>query len=200
MVRTALMVSDHASYEQWCREAHERTQITRQSITEWQQFVVHVVDEHGDPVTDYYIQLFTQEDGAERKLHEFAMDVSAYSKDSSFRCFHVNLSQLKDKINVEQPKNLWLRIMATTGSSLIGYTGWRAEGMLHDGTTANAPGEWDGKIPIPAKLLDNEGREVTFFYPFTTTLIEVKINREPFPFNPAESNKLVQIGPFFSDN
>jgi pimeloyl-ACP methyl ester carboxylesterase len=200
LIRKALAVADQASYERWCTEAQARTQTIRNSIEQWQQFIVHVVDERGDSVPDYYIQLFIEEEGTERKLHEFAMDVDTYSKDSSFRCYHVSLTQLKDKINLEQPQNLWLRIMATTGSTLIGYTGWGAEGMLHRGTTANAPGEWDAKLRIPKKITGNFGQEIGFFYPFTTTLVEVKINREPFPFNPADSNKLVTLAPFFNND
>jgi hypothetical protein len=72
--------------------------------------------------------------------------------------------------------------------------------MLHRGTTANAPGEWDAKLRIPKKITGNFGQEIGFFYPFTTTLVEVKINREPFPFNPADSNKLVTLAPFFSND
>jgi hypothetical protein len=37
-------------------------------------------------------------------------------------------------------------------------------------------GKWDARFDLPATV-DN----VAFFYPFTTTLIEIRINREPLP-------------------
>lgn len=54
---------------QW---AQARTQTTRHSMHQWQHVIVDVVDERGDPVPDYYLQLFVEEEGKERKLHEFA--------------------------------------------------------------------------------------------------------------------------------
>lgn len=39
-------------------------------------------------------------------------------------------------------------------------------------------GKWDAALDI-SSLVDDKG--IKFFYPFTTTLIEIKLNREPLP-------------------
>ena len=39
-------------------------------------------------------------------------------------------------------------------------------------------GKWDARVAITPMLRDTE---VKFFYPLTTTLIELRLNREPMP-------------------
>jgi hypothetical protein len=39
-------------------------------------------------------------------------------------------------------------------------------------------GKWDAALDI-SSLADDTG--IKFFYPYTTTLIELKLNREPLP-------------------
>ena len=56
----------------------------------YQQFIVHAVDERGDPITDYNLQLFS--DGA--KIEEFDAEVDVYGGDASYRCFHVDVTRL----------------------------------------------------------------------------------------------------------
>ena len=38
---------------------------------------------------------------------------------------------------------------------------------------------WTATIRIPATLKTGDGREVRIFYPFTSTLLEIRLNREP---------------------
>jgi hypothetical protein len=56
----------------------------------WQQFVVHVADERGDPIPDFYIQLFTKKqdrDTATLREIEVGIDVHTYTKDPSYDVF-----------------------------------------------------------------------------------------------------------------
>jgi pimeloyl-ACP methyl ester carboxylesterase len=174
LVDGALQVSTGPAFTQWIEDATRRTQPARQKIDEWQQFVVRVVDERGDPVPDYNIQLFRRggsgaKDGG---IHEFDFDVHTYKGDSSLRCFHVRLADL----DYRKLPNLWVRVIASSGSQLVGYHGFGSE------KTPDAPnardGKWDASLDI-SSLTDDTG--IKFFYPFTTTLIELQLNREPLP-------------------
>jgi hypothetical protein len=140
-------------------------------MPEYQQFVIRVVDERGDPVPDYNVQIFTKSASAERGIHQFDVDVHTYKGDSSLRCFHVKLADL----DYTRLRNLWIRVIASSGSQLVGYQGFGSEGAS---AAASAEGKWDASIDI-SSLADDTG--IKFFYPFTTTLVELRLNREPLP-------------------
>ena len=86
---------------------------------------MHAVDERGDPVRDFNVQFFTRDKKAkDDDLEEFVLAVHTYTTDPSYRCFHVNLSDLKpEDINPDKHR-LWMRIRASTGSQLVGYQGY----------------------------------------------------------------------------
>ena len=67
----------------------------------------------------------------------------------------------------EKISSLGLRILASSGTELVVYRGIGA-----------TEGDWDGVLDLSAL---GSGAEVTFFYPFTTTFIEIVMNREPMP-------------------
>ena len=175
LVDSALKVSTGPAFAQWIDTAMKRTQPARAKIDEWQQFVVRVVDERGDPVPDYNIQLIRRGslvDTSSQGIHEFDVDVHTYKDDPSLRCFHVRLADL----DYAKLPSLWVRLIASSGSQLVGYHGFGSE------KTPDAPnardGKWDGSLDI-SSLADDTG--IKFFYPFTTTLIELRLNREPLP-------------------
>jgi hypothetical protein len=170
LVDSALQVSSGPAFAQWIDDAVKRTEKARQKIEEWQQFVVRVVDERGDPVPDYNIQLFRR--GGSGAIQEFDVDVHTYKGDSSLRCFHVRLADL----DYRKLSNLWVRVIASSGSQLVGYHGFGSE-KAPDAPNAH-DGKWDASLDI-SSLADDTG--IKFFYPFTTTLIELKLNREPLP-------------------
>lgn len=141
----------------------------------WQQFVVRALDERGDPVPDWYMEIGSGDGDAFRPLDDFALDVHPYKDDPSFRCFHVNLTELAAK----HPESLALRLTASSGSELVAYWGTGAEGAAGDGV-------WDARIDLPHAAPEiaatgATGETVRFFYPYTTTLIELRLNREPMP-------------------
>ena len=142
-------------------------------MDEWQQFVIRAVDERGDPIHDYNVQLFSRR-GHDEDPIPFAVDVHTYLGDSSLRCFHVNLTQL----GLKDMTSLWIRVIASSGSALVGYTGFGSDkvGDVSSGTTRE--GKWDGELDLSSLAGD---AKVKFFYPYTTTLVEIKLNREPLP-------------------
>lgn len=177
LVDKALQVSSAPTFTQWIDDAMKKTQRARAKIDEWQQFVVRVIDERGDPVTDYNLQLFRRESGAgprsDDSIHQFNLDVHTYRGDASLRCFHVRLEDLDYK----KLPNLWVRVIASSGSQLIGYQGFGSE-KLPDSPALAREAKWDAALDI-SSLPDDTG--IKFFYPFTTTLIEIRLNREPLP-------------------
>ncbi len=141
-------------------------------IDGWQQFVVRARDEWGDGISDYLIEVLKQKDGEWVKFEEMYTDVHAYGADNSFRCFHIRL-----------PKNISaagtpirIRINASTGTELMAYRAYAGgNGERELGATQQA-------IELDVKGLGPTGKE-TLFYPFTTTMIEIMVNREPVPFD-----------------
>ena len=139
---------------------------------DWQQFVVRARDNYGAPITDYSIEIVARSaDGkTETSIPEFEADVHPFAADNSFRCFHVKLDTLKGKI---EGKRLIARIIAKTGTRLVGYQGFGFGANQGQAPTPDLGveldiSEFDGSVP---------GKSL--FFPFTTTLIEIILNREP---------------------
>jgi len=143
----------------------------------WQQFVVHARDERGDGVSDYMIEVLTEKDNTWTPFEEMYVDVHAYGPDPSFRCFQIRLP--KGILAGSVP--LRVRIHASTGTELMAYQGYGdTEQQL---TATSVPVELDlGPINKPGSSL---------FHPFTTTLIEIILNREPLPFD--NVSRILQI-------
>lgn len=129
----------------------------------WQQFIVHAKDERGDPVTDYMVEVL--KDG--KRFESISEDVHAYGPDPSYRCFHIQLPKEVMSPDVK----LTARIHASTGTDLMAYQGYNL--AQHQLTAESEPVDLDLSL----------GPQGTLFFPFTTTLIEVILNREPRPLN-----------------
>lgn len=175
MVLKALGVRDMEEYRDWA-EAYSTMaggRLAEVAEDRWQQFVVRVVDERGDPVPDYYLE-FAEEGEI---LDDFSMDVHPFVEDESFRCFHVNLSKLKPR----ERKALELRLTARSGTELVAYHGAGSEVFTRGGELragAEDDPAWDARLDITPLLRDEK---VKFFFPYTTTLVEIRLNREPMP-------------------
>ena len=133
--------------------------------------MVRALDERGDPITDYNLQLLT---GEAKKLRLFGIDVHSYSADKSLRCFHVNLSKLKP----EGLTGLQIRVIASSGSRFVSYHGVGSEKMTLDASGPNRNGKWDAMLDLLPVIGD---QKLKFFFPYTTTLLELRLNREPMP-------------------
>jgi hypothetical protein len=98
----------------------------------WQQFVVHAVDERGDPVSDYMIEVLKKNpDGTWDKFEDMYTDVHAYGPDSSFRCFYVRLPQGMSAGRIP----VRVTINASTGTELMAYQGYGSEEKQLSATT-----------------------------------------------------------------
>ncbi len=141
-----------------------------QQMEGWQQFVVRARDERGDPVTDYLIDVLRQNEAGEWvPFAEMYTDVHAYGTDPSFRCFHVRLPMGI----CERQVPLQIRVTASTGTALMAYQGYGSNDSRKTMTATAGP-----------VVIDVNGTgDATLFFPFTTTLVEVIVNREPSPLD-----------------
>jgi hypothetical protein len=71
-----------------------------------------------------------------------------------------------------------VRLIASSGSELVEYFGYGSERVDLATQEVKNDGKWDAIIDLSVML---QQTDVRFFYPFTTTLIELKLNREPQP-------------------
>lgn len=156
-------------------------------IDGWQQFVFHLIDEYGNGVPDYVVDLFKANpaglsgDALEAiTMTAFDLDVHAYGPDKSFRCFH---AMLPPGIVKNGAGSLWLRVTASSGTQLIAYQGY-------------APGQAEitEVSPVIVDISPFATGEDSLFHPFTTTLVEIMVNREPIPFKGL--SQLMQMGPY----
>lgn len=108
-----------------------------------------------------------------------------YGGDASLRCFHVNLTDLHKR----EMNTLKMRLIASSGSALVGYHGTGSEKIRLTGGVPNAEsgGKWDAQLDLSQYLDDPQ---FNFFYPFSTTLIELKLNREPLPLDVTKKNEV----------
>ena len=190
LVMRALEVESHADYQAWEAEADSMRLAETKRLAAanqlYQQFIVRAVDERADPVPDYHVEVFTRQGGRERVLEAFDADPHPYRADRSLRCFHVNLS----KILAENLESLWLRVLVSSGTTLVGYYGYGSTMTQPDAQVVqvDAPAfAGDGSTELEIDLSEHlpTGPGTDFFTPFTTTLVEIKFDREPYPLTGA---------------
>jgi hypothetical protein len=172
----------------WNEPALQKMKVDKKGPNDgWQQFVFHLVDEYGNPVPDYVVDLFTADptglEGDDLEaitMVEFDLDVHPYGPDKSYRCFHVRLPK---GIIANGAGSLWLRLTASSGTELIAYQGY-------------APGKTEitEASPVLLDITKYADPSDSIFAPFTTTLVEIIVNREPVPFN--KQSKLLTMAPF----
>jgi pimeloyl-ACP methyl ester carboxylesterase len=193
MVRRALTVRTREDYDAWLADADvaQARRLCETLPNAWQQFIVRAVDERGDGIEDWNLQLTTRVGAEDVPLEDFDLDVHAYAADPSYRSFHVDVN----KINRAGLENLWMRVIASSGSRIVGYRGEGSEKMIGEGADMRMveDGKWDAAINLtPTLHPTGEGGapgSASVFHPFTTTLIELKLNREPLP--PMGPNKVL---------
>ncbi len=181
LVLSALDVRDEDAYETWCAGAvaHSTSVIEaarqrkRNPLRRWQQLVFHVRDERGDGVEDYFID-FVHRDRRQRRwrvLEGVDMKVHSYRRDPSYRCFHIDL----DSFDVGPDTALGVRLIASSGTRRVRYEGYSSASitMLNEIETAEESEAWTAALDLDLM------KGVELFYPFTTTLVEVTIDRRP---------------------
>ncbi len=201
-IRSFLAVSDSDGHDQWLAEAKTWSDDAKQKMLidpgkdaagltgelktwvghllnldgkpmeGWQQLVVHARDERGDAVTDYLIEVLRKDGDNWVPFQEMYTDVHAYAADPSFRCFHIRLPE-----GITSGKTpLHVRIHASSGTELIAYQGYGSDDVR---TTMEAEAK-----PVEIDLTGfGQNNQDSLFHPFTTTMVEVVLNREPSPLN-----------------
>ena len=189
MVLDALSISDQGEFTAW-HDAQNKIKEDGYSHLSgksgsWTQFVVHGVDERGDPVRDFHLQVYIDGlDGSQQT--EFEMDMHPYARDKSYRCYHVDLNKLLQAAPADLKDRLRIRVMASSGSKLVGYHGHGSERTDSDMRVINEEGKWDAQL-----TLAEFGEELQhLFRPFMTTLVELKLNREPMPLSVEMKNQV----------
>ena len=175
LVRDALDVGSASSFKAWLAKANAGKRINKCEEL-WQQFIVRAYDERNDPITDYNLQLFTEQtDAAGKRVKAFDKNVDVYSKDQSCRAFLVDLKK------VPLGGSLWLSVMASSGSTYVYYEGHIADDDATVGqvTSRRTTDAW---LDLSGFSKAGDG----FLSPYTTTLVELYLDREP-------TDKLVRL-------
>jgi len=160
----------------------------------WQQLVVHAVDDHGDGVEDYNLQIFIGDSLDQSDDPSFApvpIIGDTYSGDASYRCFYIRLSPEMLALNTPdgQQKKMWLEMIASSGSDMIEYEAYTGQPDDPQALTVDHTRQKPVKLDLTPLAQGNE----TLLYPYTTTLLEVFVEREPIPLR--EVSKLFNFLP-----
>jgi hypothetical protein len=156
----------------WLQESKQMNARASLGRDRYQQFVVRATDERGDPIVDYNLELTGRREGSRETVMEFDLDVHAYSSDASLRCFHVNLTQL----DADSLSELDLLITASTGTQLVTYNGFGTQTYKPPRGGHRGANRWQGTMSVTPLLRHETTR---LFWPYTTTLLELMIDREP---------------------
>jgi hypothetical protein len=200
LVKKTLLVNSAGEFQSWLSEAgaRERAVAVAGEKGAWQQVIVRCTDQRGDPIRDFHIQLFEGDD----PVPEFDdQPVAVYSRDGSYRCFHVDISKLLKR------SSLVVKIMALSGSVWIDFQGFgrEKEGGHIPSPTANE--RWDAIFDLTPLLERDkavhaaiEAGNIAFsnqrlFAPFTTTLVEIRLDRDAYPLDLATISKLLAWDP-----
>ena len=172
LVCDALRISSRATYVDWSSAADRVVRDTRDAMVPWQQFYVRAIDERGDGIPDWNLQLALA-DGT--TLQPFTQDVHVYHGDPSYRTFHVNLSRLQDaSLLTARPRRLSAQLYASTGTQRVRYTAALTDPANDE--PRDRAGTWCGTLDLSSVL---PGGAMRFFHPFTTTFVEIRLDREP---------------------
>lgn len=194
LVYDFFQLADESKYNDWEKRALEFGEPSRKvmdtrngtkTVDEgagWQQLVIHMVDDHGDGVSDYNLQIYFGDALAQSDDPSFpsiSLTADTYSADNSYRCFYIQLT--KEMLNLANTgKKMWLELIASSGSELIEYEAYTDDsGKPHRlAIDSHDPGESE-RVKMDITPLTAGGDSL--FYPYTTTLLELFVEREPMP-------------------
>jgi hypothetical protein len=147
----------------------------------WQQLVIHMVDDHGDGVPDFNFQLFIGDDLTQSDDPSFPsvpLIADAYTGDNSYRCFYIRIDPEMLILNTpgESSKKMWIELIASSGSDLIQYNAYTGD----DNSAQSLTVDHSGGSPVKFDIT-NLTHGGSLLYPYTTTLLEVFVQREPTP-------------------
>jgi hypothetical protein len=175
IVLNALAVNSKSSFDKLILDAQSMPAVKDANAalahSRWQQFIVRARDIRGNPVIDFSVQIIARKGALDRTIVAFEDNVHPYTADKSYRCFHVNLEEVFPMLL----EKLIIRITASTGTALIAYEGFPPE------QGAGLPPSVESIELDISKFDGSNPASPSLFYPFTTTLIEIILNRQPIP-------------------
>lgn len=195
LVSRFFQITDDDAYGQWEKEALEfgAPALAKMNAASrngddggagWQQLIVHAVDDHGDGVNDFNLQLYlgdSLDQSDDAGFHAVPLIADTYSRDGSYRCFYIRLSDEMLAINMPGGKKqkLWLELIASSGSALLEYEAY----TNHDGSAQKLTIDHLGGKPVKLDITSLAQGDQTLLYPYTTTLLEIFVEREPLPLD-----------------
>ena len=210
-----LTVNSDVKYKTWLAAAVDHSKAAQAAMdgtsrdgryggAGWQQFVFHVKDDHGDGVSDYNVQLFVGDNLSDSDSKDFQpqpLIADAYSEDASYRCFYLRLDETMLGIGARgNSTKVWMELIASSGTSYLEYEAYYnaasdspddsqrklvAAKVVEDPTTA---------MPNLVKLdLTDLGQDAKLFCPYTTTMVEIVLEREPTLLANAQVSSLFQF-------
>jgi hypothetical protein len=192
LIVKAVGVADRASFDAWTKQATDLTADARKELESggkvFQQFIVHARDQRGDSISDFHLDIDGMSDGKPcASWGDDNLELHAYSTDKSFRCYHVCLSALVSAADAAKIDSFRIRVIASSGSEWVGYHGKGSEVLPDRNGPVNKDGTWDAVINIPVRPKPGEP---SLFFPFTTTLVEIILERDPLPLGNMSSDVL----------
>jgi hypothetical protein len=108
--------------------------------------------------------------------------VDTYSGDSSYRCFYVRLSEDMLQVGTEgHPNKVWMELIASSGTSYLEYEAYSNPESEDGNGGATRLTTMMGATKRAKLDVTKLGSDAKLFYPYTTTLIEIVLEREPTP-------------------
>lgn len=148
----------------------------------WMQLVVRAIDDRGSPIYDFHFEIaVVSNDGSEHVLQEPEMELHRNTVDSSVLVLHFDCDWIMRLSSVTGGR-LVFRVTASSGTRRIGYLGYGSEKIATTTRSWDDAGKWDAVIDVH-QLADSGA--LKFFEPLTTTLLEVRLDRQPLPLGSA---------------
>jgi len=196
-VHEFLGIKDAAGYQDWEKRAQAFGSPSQDVMNTadntpngggWQQFAIRMVDDHGDGVTDYNLQIFYGDALAQSDDPEFPsvpLIADTYTTDSSYRCFYIHLT--KEMLNLKDSgKKMWVELIASSGSKLIEYEAYTGSADDPQRLAIDSHDPSDNQ-PVKMDITALSGGSGSLFYPYTTTMLEIFVEREPMPLGTVSS-------------
>ncbi len=162
--------SGYPEHREYCRELtaetyaaglKSRSNSDKEKFHQYMNVVFYVHDQFGNPVDDYFIELYQEDDDEdtvfEKINREILEDVHVNRSSGAWRSLYFDMDDMKDLIETHAGE-VSLSLVAARVSELIGY--------------ANPPDVPEtGGVPVLSQ------KNKSFFFPNQTLLVEIEINR-----------------------
>jgi|694.fasta_scaffold95292_4 pimeloyl-ACP methyl ester carboxylesterase len=197
LVVKAFDVESDDAYLKWNDEAQSAaaSHRRRKKPRPWQQFVIRVSDERGVGVQDWSIGLSLKKVNESRTRVVPIDDLHPYGPDKSYRCLHLDLEAagIAPDSDLDSIESFVMELSLSTSTPYVVYE--RPEDDTKDGNDNGLAGIGEGLTRIRERLdvflkPDNKYNFILPM-PFTTTFVEIRVNRSPSPA--AEGRSLCHV-------